>query len=235
VAVVAAREGAEVALSGLFDHELQEIRQEVKANGQRCLTWISDVTDPDQCRKLLDDVASALGGIDVLVVNAGITGMPAPLATADIEAMLKVYDVNVFGAMRLVQAALPYLRKSEAPAIVLVSSLSERASPPMLIAYSGSKAALVNSARTLARELGGEGIRVNTIVPGIMNALPGDQLARSMGLDPNQYYAQFASMSALGRVSKPEEVADAIVYLASNRASAITGQTLDVNAGASFH
>jgi len=235
VAMTAAREGADVALSGLFDHELQEISHGVEAYGRRCPAWVSDVTDPDQCRKLLDDAAKALNGLDVLVVNVGIVGTPAPLAQADIEAMQKVYNVNVFGAMRLVQAALPYLRRSEAPAIVMVASLAGRVSPPALIAYSGSKAAVINSARTLARELGVDGIRVNTVVPGVMDALPAQQLARSLGLEPEQYFAQFAAMSALGRVSKPEEVADAVVYLASSRASAITGQTLDVNAGASFH
>jgi len=235
VAVTAAREGADVALSGLFVKELEEIAAAVRAQGRRSGTWISDVTDSAQCRRLLEDAAMALGGVDALVINAGIVGEPAPAAQLSIEAMQRVYDVNVFGALRLVQAAVPHLQRATTPAIVLVSSLSERASPPALIAYSSSKAALVNCGRTLARELGPLGIRVNTVVPGIMDALPAQQLARATGMEPEQYFAQFAAMAALGRVSQPEEVAEAVVFLASGRASAITGQTLDVNAGASFH
>lgn len=235
VAVVAAREGADVALSGLFDSELQEIAAAVRAQGRQSSQWVSDVTDAAQCHHLLEDVVAALGGVDALVINAGIVGQPAPAAYQGIDAMQRVFDVNVFGALRLVQAAVPHLQRSTAPTIVLVSSLSERASPPTLIAYSSSKAALVSCGRTLARELGPAGIRVNTVVPGVMDALPARQLAQAAGMQPERYFAQFAAIAALGRVCRPEEVAEAVAFLASDRASAITGQTLDVNAGASFH
>ena len=154
---------------------------------------------------------------------------------ADLDDWQQSWQVNVLGPLELCRAAVPEMRRAGGGAIVVVSTLAVRAVNPGQGAYASTKGALTIAAQTLAREVGVDGIRVNVVVPGFV---PGPntepmfaRMAERPGPRPEAVQARIAADTALRRLPTPDDVADAVVFLASDRARSITGQTLDVNGG----
>ena len=143
--------------------------------------------------------------------------------------------MNVLGPVELARAAIPHLRAVGGGAIVMVSTLAVRAINAGQGAYAATKSALTVAAQTLAKEVGSDGIRVNIVVPGFVPGPNTDtmfaRMAERRGTTAAAILDQLAAETALNRLPTPDDVADAIVFLASDRARSITGQTLDVNAG----
>jgi NAD(P)-dependent dehydrogenase (short-subunit alcohol dehydrogenase family) len=190
-----------------------------------------DVTDGDGVRATVEAVARDLGGIDVLVNNAGI-GAQGTVADNDEQEWLRVFDVNVLGIVRMTAAALPHLRRSSAASVVNTCSVAAFIGLPRRAAYSASKGAVLALTRAMAADHVREGIRVNCVSPGTVNT-PWVQRLLASAEDPDGELARLSARQPTGRLVEAEDVAAAIGYLASPASGALTGTSLAVDGGMS--
>jgi NAD(P)-dependent dehydrogenase (short-subunit alcohol dehydrogenase family) len=238
-ALAMAREGAHLVLAGRTQAVLAELAGEVEAAGARVLPVVADVTLPEDRERLVAAAIRAFGGIDVLVNNAFATGRPGAIDRVPISKAWKApFEVNLFATLELTQAVVANMRGRGGGAVVMVGTLASVKPVAGLAAYAASKAALLAAARSLALELGPLQIRVNTVVPGHIDG-PALEIyfareAERLGVAVDEVRRRIAAESPLGRIASSEDVADAIVFLASRRAQAITGQALHVNGGQFF-
>ncbi|MCE0765579.1 SDR family oxidoreductase [Pseudonocardia kujensis] len=184
----------------------------------------TDVTVQTDVDAAVEASVEAFGGLDFVVGCAGVV-LPGRLAEVTASSWRRSFAVNVDGMIHLARAAYPHLRRSPAPAAIAVASLSGLSAYPAGGGYGPSKAALISMARQLAVEWGPDGIRVNVVVPG-PTLTP--MLRRAQ---PVEYRAAQARRAPLGRLADPGEIADAVVYLLSSGARAVTGQVLAVDCG----
>lgn len=237
-ALALARDGCAVVLAARRAEGLAVVAEEIRSLGMPALAVPTDVGDLEQCANLVERAMQAFGRIDVLV-NSAAKGAPNhTIANADLADWQQAWQVNVLGPIELARRSLPYMKAVGGGSIVMVSTLAVRAINPGQGAYAATKAALTVAAQTLAREQGHDNIRVNIVVPGFVpgrnvEAMFG-RLAARRGLTPIEVQDELAKETALRRLPEPDDIADAIVFLASDRARSITGQTLDVNGGRWF-
>lgn len=235
IALALATHGADVVLGARTVAKVEAVAAEVEALGRRALPLTCDVADPDSCAALAERAAAEMGGVDVLVNNAFHGGDFARVMDADLAAWRDVFDVNLFGALHMTRAAVPHMVERGDGRIVMVNTMSTERIEPQYGAYAASKSALKTVTRTLAKELGPQGIRVNSIHPGY---IWGDSvewyfkhLAKQRGVTPQDVYDEVASATCLGYLPTSEEIAGTVVFFASALAKAVTGQSLGVNAG----
>lgn len=189
----------------------------------------ADVSDDASVRTAVEAVAGELGGLDVLVNNAGI-GAQGTVADNDDEEWLRVLDVNLLGVVRTSRAALPYLRRSPAAAIVNTGSIAATAGLPQRALYSASKGAVLALTRAMAADHLAEGIRVNCVNPGTADTpWIGRLLAKAD--DPEAERAALNARQPHGRLVTAEEVANAVAYLASPASGSTTGIGMAVDGG----
>ncbi|MBO1770296.1 MULTISPECIES: SDR family NAD(P)-dependent oxidoreductase [unclassified Agrococcus] len=188
-----------------------------------------DVSDDASVRAAIERVASELGGIDVLVNNAGI-GAAGAIDDNDEAEWHRVWDINVVGIMRVTRAALPWLRRSSAAAVVNTASIAATAGLPQRALYSASKGAVLALTRAMAADHLREGIRVNAVNPGTADT-PWVGRLLDAAPDPALERAQLEARQPHGRLVAPEEIAHAVAYLASPRAGSTTGVGLAVDGG----
>lgn len=189
----------------------------------------ADVADEPQVEGALADAAERLGGLDIVVNNAGV-GALGTVAENSLEEWLRVYDVNVLGIVRITRAALPHLRRSAHAAVVNTCSIAATAGLPARALYSATKGAVQALTLAMAADHVGEGIRVNCVNPGTVDTpWVGRLLERAE--DPPAERARLVARQPIGRLVSPEEVAEAIAYLASPAAAATTGTALAVDGG----
>jgi NAD(P)-dependent dehydrogenase (short-subunit alcohol dehydrogenase family) len=193
-------------------------------------TFVCDVTDEDAVSATFAEI----GDIDVLVNNAGI-GESAPLAKTTLASWSAHFAVNVTGPFLCIRAVVPGMRERGGGSIVTVASTAGRAGAPYTSAYTASKHAAVGLTRATAAELAGTGVRVNAVCPTFVRT---EMTARSIanivartGRTPQEAERALAASTPLGRLLEPGEVADAIVFLASPSAAAITGQAVVIDGG----
>jgi 2-keto-3-deoxy-L-fuconate dehydrogenase len=191
----------------------------------------ADVTDDAGTRAAVHDAVQQLGGLDVLANNAGI-GAQGTIADNEDAEWLRVFDVNVLGMVRVTRAALPHLRRSEHAAIVNTCSIAGIAGLPNRAVYSASKGAVMALTLSMAADLIGDGIRVNAVNPGTADT-PWVGRLLAAAPDPDAEMQALAARQPLGRLVTAEEVAQAVLYLASPAASATTGTSLAVDGGMS--
>jgi NAD(P)-dependent dehydrogenase (short-subunit alcohol dehydrogenase family) len=238
IALQSARAGADVVLAARTEARLKEVAAEVSALGRRAVAAVTDVTDEALAAGLPGVALDAFGRVDALVHNAFAIPPITDLATADLDAVRAGFETSVIGALRMTRLFTPALAASRG-SVVMINSAVLRHSRLAFGPYKMAKSALLALAGSLATELGPQGIRVNSVAPGYIWA--GSlkwyfgQLARQRGMTVQQVYDETAAAIDLRRLPEPDEVADAVVFLASDLARAITGQCLDVNCGEFHH
>lgn len=239
ISLALAREGADLVLAARTESRLASVRSEVEELGRRALPVTADITEPDQCQEVAERAIGEFGRIDVLVNNAAAAGHGTPLETADLERVRAPIEVNVIGTLAMTQAIIPGMKEGGGGSIVMINSLETRRVMEGSAPYSTSKAALMSLTQSLALELGRYQIRVNSVVPSYIWGGPVRlyfrALAAERGVDWETVRDEVEASTPLGRISTAEDVADAVVFFASDRSRAITGQSLDVNCGEFFH
>lgn len=226
-AILLARRGAGVAICGRRQDKIDEAAARIRETGRRALGVQTDVRKPDQCKALIEAVVAEFGKIDILINNAGGAHGHVPLAAMDLAKWDRDVALNLSAAMYCSQAALPQLKASKG-CVVNISSLAGVNGTGGVGAYSAAKAGLQMLTRVASSEWGGYGIRVNCIACGMIST----EAARE-GWDKRGYDAAAIAKQAFGlrRYGEMDEAAQAIVFLASDAASYITGETLTVGGG----
>ena len=217
-------QGARVAITGRDRAKLDEAATEL---GGEVLALQADLNDSDDLAAVASAVGKAFGTLDILFANAGISG-PTPLGSTTYEAFRNIVDTNLTSVFFTVQSVLPLLK--EGSAIVLNGSVMREIGSPGSAAYSATKAGVTGMAKVFAAELAPRGIRVNTVIPGATRTPIWTRGARA-GATLDATEAALAPRIPLGRLAEAEEVAAAVVFLASPRASGITAAEIVVDGG----
>ena len=240
LAVEAAREGAAgVVCAARSADKLDDAEKRIKEIGAKCaiLKQVCDINDRAQCDALVAAAVQKFGRIDALVNSAFFHGDMDYASTAKLDEWLTgPIATNLIGTLKLTQAVIPQMKKQKKGAVVMINTMAARTTPPLGEAgYAASKAALANSAKWLAKELGPDGIRVNTVHMGWMWGAPVqgymEWQSKESGVPVEKMVAQIASQIPIGRIPPDEECARAALFMISDYASVVTGATLDVNGG----
>lgn len=214
-------EGAQVSFCARQEHAVREAQAML---GERVRGYVADVSDPAQVVNWVRQSAEQMGGIDIVIPNVS-----ALAGGEDLAIWRKAFDIDLLGTVSLIHAALPYLKRSSAASVVLISSVSGREIDRFAEPYGVLKAALTHYGKTLSARHAGEGIRVNTVAPG--NVYFADGVWSSIEREDPVTFAQCLAANPMGRMATPKEVANATVFLASPAASFITSTTLLVDGG----
>jgi len=234
-ALAFARAGADVVVGARTATRLDAIAAEITALGRRAVAVPTDITDGSQIDRLVAAAIDTFGRLDSVVNVAALAGDPATVEDLDADVHRATFEVNVLAPLALSRAALPFLRAGGGGSITLTSTLSTRTLLARLGAYTSTKQAMVTAAQTMAREVGRDGVRVNVVVPGFVRGADLDdyldRVATRRGTDRATIEAGLRRESALGTLPEPDDIAAAVLFLASPAARCITGVQLDVNAG----
>ena len=231
------RAGADLMLAAREIAPLDEVAEEVRAMGRRVETISTNVADPKQVEAMVKATKEAFGGrIDILVNVAGTTGpIETPVQDIDPDDFLEVLDINVRGTFLPIKYTLPTMIAQKYGKIVNIGGSSGLRGYKYRTAYSSSKWALRGLTRTIALEAGPHNVNVNIVMPGIVHTPRMDKLceekARVRGWTFEQVYQEYVDEMCLGRVTEPQDIADAVLYCASDESKNMTGQKISVDGG----
>jgi 3-oxoacyl-[acyl-carrier protein] reductase len=227
-------EGAKVAFCARASDEVKATQDELDRSGAGDVVgYVTDVTDAAAVQQFVEDAARTLGGIDILVNNAG-AAHPGNFETLDDADWQGDLDVKLFSQIRCVRAALPHLRASSAPRVINVNAVYAKYPDPTFFATTVNRAACLNFSKVLAQQYGPEGILVNSVNIGFVVTAQWENIRARRAPDstPDQFFDALASAEVpMGRFGTVEEVSGLIAFLASDRASYITGASIDVAGG----
>ena len=224
-AKIFAQSGYKVAINYNNSKETaQKLCDEIKTSGGSAEMFGADISSVSQTEKMIDSVFAKFGGIDVLVNNAGIALGQGLFTDFSDEDAKKIFDTNVFGMMNCSRAVIPYMVRQKAGKIINVSSIWGICGGSCEVIYSSAKAAVIGFTKALAKELAPSGICVNCVAPGMIETDMNSHLSKE-DIDA------FCEEVPLGRVGQPVDVAQSILFLASDGAGYITGQTLAIDGG----
>ena len=255
LALAMAEHGAQVVMGARRDTTMRSVADEIAAMGGEGVWQTCDITDPAQCAALAQFAVDTFGGLDVLVNNAfdpGVlkgspyewepSGDPVtwePLLTADLDPFRRAMEVNFFGTINMTRAAVPHMQARGEGRVIMINTQSSMWIKATHGAYAASKGALWTITKTLARELGPLGIRVNGLHPGFIDGIPVsksiNESAARVGMPVEQLRDAIAAETCLGYLPPGDELAGAAVFFASDLARPITGQALAINAGHWLH
>jgi 3-oxoacyl-[acyl-carrier protein] reductase len=214
------RQGSEVMLGGTRLDALTALANEI---GERVHVGLADLADPTTPERLAKDAEAAMGRIDILVNNAGITRDALALRMKD-EDWQASLDVNLTAAFRLARSVLRGMVRRRHGRVIGITSVVAFSGNPGQANYAAAKAGMIGMSKSIAAEVAGRGITVNCIAPGLITTAMTDKLTA-------EQRARLAGAIPAGRFGAPEDVAAAVVYLASAEAAYVTGQTLHINGG----
>ena len=228
-ALLFAREGANLVLADMNEVSLRQVEEEIKGLGGNVVIRKTDVSSEEEIKALISLALEKFTHIDILVNNAGIGGGLDTLENQSADEWHRVYDVNVMGPVYATKHIIAHMKERRRGSIINIASVAGLLSGAGGNAYSASKAALINFTRTSACEVGSFNVRINAICPGLIETgmtQPFFEWARSTGKEN-----QLGKYCELKRAASPEEVAWAILFLASDEAGYITGQAIAVDGG----
>ena len=236
ISLLLAEHGADVALGARTIEKCEAVGKEVADLERAALPLRLDITDADSCAAAVDATIERFGRIDILVNNAFHDGDFKRFIDADFDSWRQTMDVNLWGTLQLSQAVAARMKDNDGGGrIVHVNSMSAVRIQERFGAYTASKAALAAATKTMAKELGRFGIRVNAVHPGYIWGESVEAYFRyqadKRGITFEERYAETAAETALGYLPHSSEIAGAVVFLCSDLARPITGQALHVNAG----
>ena len=218
--------GARVTVLGRDRGSLEMVVASAEADGY----VLADVTDEASLRAALETAGERSGPIDLLVANAGGVET-APFLKTGADSFRRMVDLNLFGIVNAVQAVLPGMRRLGGGRIVIVTSEWGVTGWPRATAYAASQAGLIGLTKTLGRELAPEGIIVNAVAPGVIDTPQLEVDADDAGISLAEMHQRYAADIPVGRIGRPDEIADTVAFLASPDAGAFVGQTLQINGG----
>ncbi len=235
IALRFAAQGAGVALVSRTLADLEAVAAEIASAGGRALPVVADVTDRRQVEAMVSTVLGAYGRVDALVNNAGMAGSRANLVDLDLADWDAVLDTNLRGTMLCSKLVLPPMVRQNRGCIINVSSLMGRTAEWGRTHYCAAKWAIIGFTQALATEVGKHDIRVNCVVPGLVHteAVEGylQGLAAEKNVSYDEMYRRFAASHPTGKIVQTSEVAELMLFLASDRATGIHGQSININAG----
>jgi len=231
IAVGLTSEGCQVTVCAREAETLQRTDTELRAQGGKVLAVIADVGRMEDSSRLVEETLRAFGRIDILVNNAGGARTAGPVLQTPDAVWQAAAELNVLAAVRLSRLVVPEMQKVGGGVIVNISSIWGRETGGTA-AYNAMKAAEISLAKSMARELAPLNVRVNSVAPGSI-FFPGGSWDRRLQADPDGITAFMKREIPLGRFGKPEEIADVVVFLCSERASWVTGACLNVDGGQS--
>jgi NAD(P)-dependent dehydrogenase (short-subunit alcohol dehydrogenase family) len=221
-----ARERARIVVSGRRDEEGKKLAAELCAHGAEAEFLHSDVRHEEDVRSLVDQAVARFGRLDVAVNNAGTEGRPGPLTEQSAETYAATFDTNVLGTLLCMKHELRVMLQQGSGSIINVSSTLGRAGAPGASIYVASKHAVEGLTKAAALEVAETGVRINAVAPGPIDT---GMLTRFTGTDDNK--TALVSRVPLRRIGKPEEIAQTILFLASDKAPFITGASIAVDGG----
>jgi len=235
-----AQEGSTVALVARTQAEIQRVAAELTSAGHRAAAIRADVSLEPDCQAILHETRRQFGQIDILVNNAGVLGPTKSVDEISPNEWDEVIAVNLRGPFLLSRLVLPEMYQRGWGAIVNISSVAAKGAFQWNSPYSASKAGLLGFTRTLAAEAARKGVRVNAICPGPvpeteMSQALGRAIAERLHADPEQLFKGFVEGILQGKPQTANDVAEAALFLASEKSAAITGQTLNVDGGMFFY
>jgi sorbitol-6-phosphate 2-dehydrogenase len=232
-----AREGCDVCLADISQEKVAATASRIEQQtGRRAIGVVADVTKPEDAKRLVDNAVSAFGKLDILVANAGIL-KAADILEFDPKDWWRVQEVNLLGYFVCAQAAARVMVPNKSGAIIQINSKSGKKGSFRNSAYAASKFGGIGLTQSIALDLAPHHVRVNAVCPG--NLLDGTlwqdslygQYAKTQGLTPEQVRAKYESQVPLGRGCTYEDVANAVVFLASDESSYMTGQAINITGG----
>ncbi|MEY4705097.1 MAG: 2-(S)-hydroxypropyl-CoM dehydrogenase [Nitrospirota bacterium] len=226
IAKTFAREGAAVVITGRRQGELDRVVSDIVTEQGQAFAVAGSVTDELHVQETVRQTVQQFGRLDVLVNNAGVGEFGKRLHEVDDASWAQILDVNLTGVFRMTRAVLPQMLKQGKGAIVNISSIASLVGLPALPAYAASKGALDALTRALAVDYAKEGIRCNVVNPGLIDT----PMAAPLMSNPERL-APILARYPIRRVGKPEEVADMVLYLASDEAAWVTGGTFSIDGG----
>lgn len=224
---VFAEAGAKVVVSDINEKQIEEVSSEINSSSGTCLKQILDVTNQENIKEVIANVIEEFGRLDILINNAGIS-IPTTIDDENYEASWdRTFDVLLKGQVNLIRAALPFIRESDCGRIVNISSTEGLGATPRISPYTSAKHGVIGLTRSLAAELGSQGITVNCICPGPINTA----MTAAIPIEDKQIYAR--RRVPLKRYGEPEEVAHMTLSLCLPAASFVNGAVLPVDGGLS--
>jgi len=234
-ALACTREGAKVALAARTPSKVESVAEEIETLGGSALAIPTDVTDLSQIDHLVESTVDEFGRIDILVNNAFAQPPFETLEEMNLDSWYTSLEVNCTSALKMSRAVLPTMREQGCGSIVNISTMSIRTNKPMFGAYAAAKSAMTSITRTMAKEVGPDGIRVNAVCPGFIfgPSVKGylESLAQQNGTSYQEEYDKVADEIALRYIPDSEQICGSVIFFASDLSVACTGTSLDVNGG----